>query len=70
MRIRVSDPALAADLLDFLQRSGCVAMQMGIDMFAVSIPKPLSYVAARLELELYLSDWRTWHSEVGTVVID
>jgi hypothetical protein len=70
MRIRMSDPALAADLLDFLQRSDCVAIQMGIDMFAVSIPKPLSYVAARLELELYLSDWRTWHSEVGTVVID
>ena len=70
MRIRISDPALAPDLLDFLQRSDCVAIQMSTDMFAVSIPKPLNYVAARLELELYLSEWRTRHSDVGTVVID
>jgi len=70
MRIRISDPALTADLLDFLQCSDCVAIQIGTDMFAVSIPKPLSYVTARLELELYMSEWRTRHSDVGTVVID
>lgn len=70
MRIRISDPTLAPDLLDFLQRSDCVAVQMGTDMLAVAIPKPLSYDAARLELELYLSDWRTQHSDAGTVVID
>ncbi len=70
MRIRISDPALAVDLLDFLQRWDCVAIQMGADMLAVSIPKPLGYDTARLELELYLSEWREQHSDVGTVVID
>ncbi len=70
MRIRISDPALGPDLLDFLRRSDCAAIQMSTDMFAVSISKPLGYVAARLELELYLSEWRTRHSDVGTIVID
>ena len=70
MRIRISDPALVVDLLDFLQGSDCVAMQMSTDMLAVSIPRPLSYDVARLELELYLSEWRARHLDVGAVVID
>ena len=70
MRIRISDPTLAPDLLEFLLRSDCAAIQTSGDMLAVSISKPLGYVAARLELELYLSEWRTRHADVGAVVID
>jgi hypothetical protein len=70
MRIRISDPALAGDLLDYLARNDCVAIQTGSDLVAVSLSHPLPYDVARMELDVRLAGWRGMHSSVRTVVID
>jgi hypothetical protein len=56
LRVKLSDPALVDDLVDFLRRSGCVA-QPAEEAIVVSIPKSLREDAAELELDLYLRVW-------------
>ncbi len=70
MRIRISDPRLVSELLDFLRRSNCTAVQTSSDMLAVSIPEPLPYEVARMELDLYLAEWHARHSDARAVLID
>lgn len=70
MRIRVSDPALTSDLLDYLDREGCLAIQMGANMVAVSLSDGLPYDAARLELDLHLTDWLISHADARAFVVD
>lgn len=70
MRIRISNPALVGDLLDFLRASNCLVMQTSRDILSVAFSDPLRYEIALLELELQLSDWRARHANVRAVVID
>jgi hypothetical protein len=70
VRIRVSDPALTRDLLDWLDHKGCLAIQMGANMVAVSLSEGLPYDAARLELDLHLTDWLIKHADARASVID
>lgn len=70
MRIRVSDPALVGNLLEYLTRCGCEAIQTGRDIVAASFPDPLAYDAARLELEFHLSEWPGARQGAGVVVLD
>jgi hypothetical protein len=70
MRIRISDPELARDLLDYLGRNECVAIQTGRDIVAVSLSQPLPYYAARTALDLRLAEWLGRHAQVRAVVID
>jgi hypothetical protein len=70
MRIRISDSELARDLLDYLGRNECVAIQTSRDIVAVSLSQPFPYDAARMELDLRLAAWRGRHSHVRAVVID
>jgi hypothetical protein len=70
MRIRISDPELARDLLDYLGRNECVAIQTGREIVAVSLSQPLPYDAARVALDFRLAEWRGRHSHVRAVVID
>lgn len=70
MRIRISDPALIGDLLEYLRHNDCLAIQTGRSMVAVSLMDGLSYDAARLELDFRLADWLLGHADVSTVVID
>jgi hypothetical protein len=70
MRIRISDPELAGDLLDYLGRNECVAIQTGSDLVAVSLFQFLPYDVARMELDFRLAAWRGRHSHVRADVID
>jgi hypothetical protein len=63
LRVKLSDPALVDDLVDFLRRSGCVAQPAEKAIVAVSIPKSLREDAAELELDLYLRVWEATHPE-------
>lgn len=70
MRIRINDTALVHDLLDHLRRRHCEAVQIGREIIAVSLAPALPYEAARMELDLHLTDWRTRHSDANAVIID
>src|SRR5262249_7865555 len=59
MRIRVNETALTADLLDYLDRKGCLGIQMSANILAVSLSNRLPYDAARLELDFRLTGWLT-----------
>ena len=61
MRVKLSDPALVDDLVDFLRDSGSVAQPAEEAIVSVSIPKSLREDAAELELDLYLRVWEATH---------
>ena len=63
MRVKLSDPALVDDLVDFLRAAGCVAQPADVAIVSVSIPKSLREDAAELELDLYLRVWEATHPE-------
>jgi hypothetical protein len=70
MRVRISDVTLIGDLLDHLRRRECDAVQTGPSLIAVSLAAALPYEAARLELDLHLTDWRTANAGASAVIID
>jgi len=70
MRIRISDTALVRDLLEYLRRRHCEAVQMGHEVIAVSLAPSLPYEAARMELDLHLTDWRARHIGASAVILD
>ncbi len=54
MRVRLSDPALRADLRDFLHRWGCVTYEVKDGVIEVIIPDAPGERKGRRELRLYL----------------
>ncbi|HET7855445.1 MAG TPA: hypothetical protein VFL41_03215 [Gaiellaceae bacterium] len=70
MRIRVSDPGLVGDLLEYLQRCGYEAMPTSGTIVAASLEHSVPYEAARLELDLHLSDWQGRRPDASAVVLD
>ena len=63
LRVKLSDPSLVDDLVDFLRSSGCVAQPAEEATVAVAIPKSLREDAAGLELDLYLRVWEATRPE-------
>jgi hypothetical protein len=64
LRVKLSDPALVDEIVDFLARSGCIAAQAEDETTVlVSIPRSLRDDAAELELDLYLRVWEAMHPE-------
>ena len=61
VRLRLADPALVADLLDFLERRGCAGEREGEDTIEVELPHDLNDEQGRLELDLYLRVWQSLH---------
>lgn len=61
MRIRLSDPSLVDDLLEFLRSKQCVAEPTGFDTFDVEPPPLPLREAGLLELDLYLRVWDAMH---------
>jgi hypothetical protein len=70
MRVRVSDPRLVSDLLDFLRGADCEAIRLGRTMVAVAIAQPLPYETARMELDFRLGEWRERHADAHAHVVD
>lgn len=65
MLVKLSNPALVDDLVEFLSRSGCVAEAQDETTVLVSIPRSLRDDAAQLELDLYLRVWEATHPEAS-----
>jgi hypothetical protein len=63
MRVRVSDPALVPELLEFLQSSGdVVARRLGDDEVEVSLLGSYGLDAMRMELYLRIRAWEAARS--------
>lgn len=59
-RVRVNDPSLVEDLLDFLSRApDCVAERVGEDEIEASIVSSLRVERLRAQLDGYLRDWES-----------
>jgi hypothetical protein len=61
VRLRLSDPELADNLRDFLERRECAVVQVDVDTLEVELPHELHAHQARLELDLYLRVWQSIH---------
>jgi hypothetical protein len=61
LQVHLSDPALLGDLVEFLQRSGCVAHAENGHAVLVTLPESMRQDAAELELDLYLQLFETLH---------
>ena len=61
MRLRLSDPELADNLRDFLERRECAVVQIDAETLEVELPHKLHAEQARLERDLYLRVWQSLH---------
>jgi hypothetical protein len=65
MRILVSDPASADDLVAYLRRCGCSADVIGRAVVDASPPRAnVEFSYLRMELDAYLRVWREMHDGV------
>ena len=62
VRLRISDPDLLDDLLLFLDRRGCPATQLEVDLIEAEVPHTIHAEQARMELDLYLNVWKKLRS--------
>jgi hypothetical protein len=70
MQVRISDPALLSDLIEFLGRPSCVAIHRRRCTVEVELPHANGPAQARRELELYLAAWRGLHPHVTTELVE
>jgi hypothetical protein len=70
IQIRVSDPAVLPDLVEFLGRASCVAAHRRGRTLDVELPHATSPEQARRELQLYLAAWRGLHPGVVAELVD
>jgi len=70
MRIQLSDPAYAADLIDFLAREGCLVERLDDDELEASILGSLHHDRLKLELDLLLAAWAAARSDVTAYLVE
>ena len=76
MRVRISDPGLAEELLGFLRRADCIAdvgnVQAHAEGLAVQVEVPQAYddQQARMEVSLYLRVWEAMHPGSGVELLE
>lgn len=70
MRIRVSQPALVPDLVEFLGRALCRTEWVRGSLVEVALPSVHDGVRARRELDLYLAAWRGLHPPVEATIVE
>jgi hypothetical protein len=76
MFVRLSDPALTEQFLEFLRRADCIAALGEVEAHAegigvkVRVPEAYSEAQARLEVALYLRVWEAVHPGSGAEVLD
>jgi uncharacterized secreted protein with C-terminal beta-propeller domain len=61
VRLRLSDPELADNLRDFLERRECAVVKIDLETLEVQLPHELHAQQACLELDLYLRVWQSIH---------
>lgn len=70
MKIRISQPALVPDLVDFLGRALCRTDSVRGSVVEVTLPNVADAARARRELDLYLAAWRGLHPRVEVRIVD
>lgn len=76
MHVRLSDPQLTEELLDFLRRADCIADVGEVAAHAegisvgVEVPKAFDEAQARMEVALYLRVWEAVHPGSGAELLD
>lgn len=76
MRVRISDPGLAEELLGFLRRADCIVdvgdVQAHAEGIAVRVEVPRAYddQQARMEVSLYLRVWEAMHPGSGVELLE
>jgi hypothetical protein len=76
MFVRLSDPALSEEFLEFLRRADCIAALGDVEAHGegigleVRVPDAYSEAQARLEVALYLRVWEAVHPGSGAEVLD
>jgi hypothetical protein len=68
-RLRLEEPSLAGDLLEYLRERDCPAAQIGPDTIEVELPHSLHAAQAQMELDLYLRVWRALR-RTGVAVLE
>jgi hypothetical protein len=61
VRVRLPDPALRADLRNFLHRWGCVTSEVNDAAIEIIVPDAADQHQGRRELHVYLETWRAHH---------
>ena len=69
IQLRLNEPELVDDLLDYLRRRECEGTEVRQGVIEVALPHELSDKQAWMELDLYLRVWQSLHpeSEIETV---
>lgn len=70
MRVRLSDPDLLSDLLDYLRAAECVAEEIGPDELNVIVPRAPSDEQAHREVDIYLRAWQAMNPNVRAAIIE
>jgi hypothetical protein len=74
--VRLSDPGLTGEFIDFLQRADCVAdlgdVEAHAEGIAVNVHVPAAYdqEQARMEVALYLRVWEAVHPGSGAELLN
>jgi hypothetical protein len=63
MQVRLTRPSLTQELIDFLGRASCVAVQTKAGTIEVDLPYTNDVARARTDLGLYLAAWQGLHPE-------
>ncbi len=70
MRVRVSQPALVPDLVEFLGRASCETESVHGSVVDVRLPAVPDGLRARRDLGLYLAAWGGLHPPVEVTILD
>ena len=70
MHVYISQPAVTADLRDFLERSDCIVRELHPYDLEVHVTRALSEAQARRELDVYLATWQALNPGVEAYVIE
>jgi len=70
VRLRLRDPELVDDLLDFLRQRECAGEQVeGSQLLEVALPQTLQRNQAQMELDLLLRVWELMHPGTSVDVV-
>jgi hypothetical protein len=70
MKVKVSDPAFAYDLVCSLKLAAYTAAQTGRDTLEVRVPSASTPAQAELQLGFYLATWRSRHPGVVAELVE
>lgn len=70
MRVKIHEPSATEELVELLERRACTIRPAGGGLLDVELADDLGPERSRLELDLYLSLFRSTHPGVAVEVLD